>query len=340
MKRGVIAGKFLPPHKGHSYLIESGRNQCDELYVLICDRPEYLIPAPIRKSWLEAMHPGVNFIIITDDLDDDDSAGWAQATIELLGFQPDLVFSSEDYGKRWAKHLGAKHIMVDQARVALPVSATMIRNDPWTNWEYLDPEVRAYFTKRICLVGSESSGTTTLTKALAKHYKTDWVPEYGRQYSVDEKERLDREGWKSSDFVTIAQKQNELEDTAAKTANKLLFCDTDSFATGVWHKRYMGGRSSEVEALAAGRRYDLYILTDTHIPFEDDGLRDGEEFREWMQEEFIDKLRFWGKPFILVKGNPQERLEQAVSTINMLVNDSVVQIEGLQRNRWQHQGGF
>ena len=51
MKRGVIAGKFLPPHLGHSYLIKLAITKCDHLTVLICDRPEYLIPTSLRKKW-------------------------------------------------------------------------------------------------------------------------------------------------------------------------------------------------------------------------------------------------------------------------------------------------
>lgn len=340
MKRGIIAGKFLPPHAGHSYLIETATSQCDQLTVLICDRPEYVIPANLRKTWLEELHPTVNFIVIPDTLDDDDSAGWATATTKLLGYSPDCVFSSEAYGSTWAKYLGCDHQLIDLARRHLPISGTAVRHDPWTNWDYLSPAVRAYFAKRICLVGSESSGTTTLTKALAKHYQTSWVPEYGRQYTIDHLPRLDTEGWQTSDFVTIAKRQNKLEDQAARTTNKLLFCDTDSFATSIWHQRYMNTRSYEVEASAAGRRYELYLLTDAGIPFEQDGVRDGEHLRQSMQQAFIDKLTFWGKPYVLMTGSKAERLLQATTIIDSLMNDTAVKIPNLQRNHWQTQGGF
>jgi NadR type nicotinamide-nucleotide adenylyltransferase len=201
--------------------------------------------------------------------------------------------------------------------------------------------VRAYFARRICLVGSESSGTTTLTKALAKHYRTGWVGEYGRDYTVEQQKRLDEEGWKTADFVVIAKTQNRLEDEAAAGANKLLFCDTDSFATSIWHERYMGTRSAEVEALAVGRHYDLYILTDTSIPWENDGTRDGEPYRQWMQARFEEKLRFWSKPFVVVTGSRKARLTQAVAAIDRLVADEAVCLPGLVRNKWQPRvGGF
>ncbi len=340
MTRGIIAGKFVPPHLGHSYLIDQAAKQCDQLTVLICDRPEYPIPITLRKRWLEQMHPAVSFIVIKGILDDNDSKAWAANTRKVLGYTPDFVFSSEEYGDGYAHYLGAKHVKVDGPRNHVPISGTKVREDPWANWQYLHPIVRAYFTRRICLVGSESSGTTTLTKALARHYHTNWVAEYGREYTVRQQKRLDREGWKTADFVRIARKQNELEDAAAKQANKLLFCDTDSFATSLWHERYMDTRSYEVEALAVNRPYTIYLLTDTNIPWEDDGTRDGKAYRQWMQTRFEEKLHFWSKPYVLVRGTPQERLSQAIAVVNRIIQNSAVQIPGLVRNNWQPPGGF
>jgi NadR type nicotinamide-nucleotide adenylyltransferase len=340
MIRGVTVGKFLPPHLGHQYLIDTAKSKCDELTVLICDRPEYLIPIEIRKHWLEVIHPDVKVVVVNDILDDNDSAAWAKATVKLLGFVPDVAFTSEEYGARWAKYMGAKHISVDLNRAKVPISGTKVRDDPWSAWEYLHPEVKAYFVKRICLVGAESTGTTTLTKALARHYKTVWVPEFGRTYSLKQWDRVSTKGWETSDFITIAKIQNRQEDKLAKKANKLLFCDTDSFATTIWHERYMGVRSYEVEALAAGRKYDLYLLTDANIPFIQDGIRDGEAYRQWMHQRFQDKLKFWGKPYVIITGSKSERLKQAIKVIDSLFDQQTVKIPGLVQNAWRPAGGF
>lgn len=340
MVRGVTVGKFLPLHRGHEYLINTAAKRCDQLSVIVCDRPEYPIPLARRLQWLTRIHPGVRVVPVRDSLDDDDSAGWAKATIAALGFVPDIAFTSEDYGRRWAQHMGCRHQLIDKPRRHVPISGTAIRNDPWGNWQYLHPLVRAYFAKRICVVGSESSGTTTLSRALAAHYRTPWVAEYGRQYTEEQQSRIEKEGWRTDDFVAIATEQNRLEDEAAARADKLLICDTDSFATTIWHERYMGGRSHEVEALAAGRRYELYLLTDCHIPFEQDGTRDGEAYREWMQQRFEAKLCFWGKPYVLLTGNHESRLRSAIGLIDSLLDDTAVQLPGLRRNRWRPEGGF
>lgn len=340
MVRGLVIGKFLPPHLGHSYLIEQALKGCDQLTILVCDRPEYEIPAETRRNWLAELHPQADIRVITDRLDDDDSKGWAEHTRVFLGYAPDKVFTSEDYGDAYAKHLGAVHIPVDKRRCTIPVSGTAVRDDPWHNWQYLSRLVRAYFAKRICILGAESTGTTTLARALAERLDTVWVPEYGRDYTIRNKRRLEREGWKTDDFIRIAKRQNELEDQAARRANKVLICDTDSFATSIWHERYMGGRSWQVEMEAAGRKYDLYLLTDVNIPLEQDGTRDGDEHvREWMHQRFMDKLRFWGKPFVIISGTPEERLEQAAGILERLLHDDAVTIEGLQRNHW-HPGSL
>ena len=53
MTRGIVIGKFYPPHKGHRYLIDYALAHVDSLTVLVCDSPEYAISAETRKKWLQ-----------------------------------------------------------------------------------------------------------------------------------------------------------------------------------------------------------------------------------------------------------------------------------------------
>lgn len=171
--------------------------------------------------------------------------------------------------------------------------------------------------KRVVIIGSESSGTTTLARALAGHYRTMWVPEYGRMYS--EGRQYDSRPWRSDEFTFIAVEQARIEDALATLASKVLICDTDPFATAIWHERYMGAPSDEVRAIAAGRHYHLYIVTDVNIPFVRDEIRDGESFREWMQGRFIEELSKAATPMIVVSGPHEERFLAAVSRIDSLL---------------------
>lgn len=320
MKRGLIVGKFYPPHAGHFYLIKTALERCDELTVGVCDHPEYLIPARTRVRWLQAAFPTAHVVAIKDNVDDDDSVAWAKLAVEIMGGRkPDVVFTSEEYGKPWAEAIGCEHVLVDIDRTTFPCSGTAVRENPFKYWKFLSPEVRGHFAQRICLVGAESTGKTTLSRALADHYQTLWVPEYGREFS-EKLPDMWHYTWTSKDFEHIARRQARLEDDAAKAANKVLICDTDVFATSIWHRRYMGVRSVAVEALAARRpKIHLYIVPDPATPFEQDGYRDGEDKRQWMHEKFIKMLTFWGKDYLQVSGSPEERLAQAVAVIDQLL---------------------
>ena len=99
----------------------------------------------------------------------------------------------------------------------------------------------------------------------------------------------------------------------------MLICDTDAFATGVWHERYVGHRSAEVEALSTGRRYAHHFLTDVDIPFVQDGLRDGEQIRHGMHELFAARLAEAGRPFTVVSGDVAQRVRAATPVIDAVL---------------------
>jgi HTH-type transcriptional repressor of NAD biosynthesis genes len=318
-KTGVVMGKFYPPHRGHKYLVDTATGQVEQLTVLLCDTPAQTIPADLRVGWLREIHPTVNVIVIDDRDDESDIRIWARNTVAALGQAPDVVFSSEDYGDQYARLMGAVHVLVDRERRVVPCSGTAVRADPLGNWQCLEPCVRAYYAVRICLVGAESTGKTTLAAALADHYHTSWVAEYGRAYTDGKVRRDPTEPWRSDEFAHIAAEQSRLEDIAARACNKVLICDTDAFATGIWHERYLGARSAEVEAIAAPRRYALYILTDLDVPWVEDGTRDGEHYRQWMHGRFREELERRGQPVLLVSGSHQARLAAATARIDLLL---------------------
>ncbi len=318
--RGLIVGKFYPPHRGHKYLIDSAAAQVDELHVIVCGKPDHVPSGEIRAAWLQEIHPDVRVMLIDDRLDAEDSRLWAENSIRWLGFVPDVVFTSEDYGEQFAHFLGCRHIQVDKARVAVPISGTLVRCDPLSCWEYLEPPVRACYAKRICLVGAESTGKTTLAQQLAEHYQTTWVPEYGREYSLRMLEAYAEYRWQSADFEHIAQTQCDREDLAARVCNRILICDTDAFATSIWHHRYLGERSPVVERIAANHsKPDLYLVPDVATPFVQDGTRDGEAIREWMHEVFVAKLMEDGRRYQLLEGSFDQRRAQAIEAIDKLL---------------------
>jgi NadR type nicotinamide-nucleotide adenylyltransferase len=320
--RGLVIGKFYPPHRGHKFLLDTALAQVDYLDVLICARPEHTISGELRRQWLEEMHPTACVRAIDDPGEGDNSKFWAEYTVQILGYVPDIVFTSEDYGETYARFLGCRHVMVDRERTQVPVSASAIRLAPIKHWDFLEPCVRAHLAKRVSVVGAESTGTTTLARDLAEHYRTVWVPEYGREYC----ENMQAAGldlwtyqWRTEEFTEIALKQQEMEDALAREANRILICDTDVLATGIWHERYIKTPSFAVDAIAAAHRHDLYLLTDCDLTFVQDGLRDGETIRQWMTRRFEEVLNERGLPWVKISGQGNQRLAAAIREVDKLL---------------------
>lgn len=317
----VVIGKFYPPHRGHKLLIDTALSQSQRVTVIVCAKPDETPCGETRATWLREIHPNARVMVIDDRYDENDTAVWAANTIRWLGGPPQAVFTSEDYGDRYAAAMGSTHIMVDRQRSTVPCSARWIRSDPYAHWDFLEPVVRAWYAKRICVLGAESTGTTTMAMALAEHYGTGWVPEYGREISQIKQDRGDFT-WCSEEFVQIAAEQNRREELAARTANRLIIGDTNSFATRLWHRRYMGHESDAVAAEAARARCDLYLLTGDEIPFVQDGLRDGEHVRHEMHRWFEHALAEQSVPWLLLRGSHEVRLGAAVAAIDRMFSGS------------------
>lgn len=319
---GFLVGKFYPPHRGHKHLIDVARSQVDHLIVMLAHHSSQRIPGETRRDWLREIHPDCDIRLVPDELDDDSQA-WADYIVKYLGRAPDVVFSSEDYGPRYAGLMGSRHVMVDRDRRTVPISGTAVRADPLGNLGHLEPCVRAWFTRRVVLIGAESTGKTTLARWLAERLDTVWVPEYGREHW--EHKLAGRTlhdpapSWSADEFRHIASQQQAREEALARQANKVLICDTNAFATGTWYERYLGDRDAETDAIGARDRADLYLLTAPDVPFVQDGFRDGEQIRGWMHERFEHQLRERGLPHVVLRGPYEERTARAVEAIDALL---------------------
>jgi HTH-type transcriptional regulator, transcriptional repressor of NAD biosynthesis genes len=326
MRRGLVIGKFYPPHLGHKSLIDTALANSQNVDVLVCVRPDQTIEGSLRVQWLKEMCPSAHVFEIEDICDDDNSARWAEYVKQVLGRAPDVVFTSEEYGERFAAFLGCEHVSVDRTRTSVPISSTLLRSRPLANWNFMTPLVRAHFAKRICVVGAESTGTTTIAQALAETFETIWVPEYGREYALEKLANIHPSAtpvydWTSEEFTHIAVEQAKREDEMIRDANRVLICDTDGLATSVWHERYMGFRLEKVEQFARSRKYDLYFLTDCDIPFEQDGTRDGESVRECMTERLTERLEQFGRRWIKLSGTHEERMRVAVAAVSSVLKE-------------------
>ncbi|MFI8377563.1 AAA family ATPase [Leeuwenhoekiella sp. NPDC079379] len=172
---------------------------------------------------------------------------------------------------------------------------------------------------KIVLFGPESSGKTTLSRALSEYYKTLWVPEYAREY-LQEKWVTQKTICEPNDILPIARGQIKLENDAVQTGIKLVFCDTDLLETKVYSEAYYEGWCDPLVAEAALKNvYDLYLLTYIDIPWEADDLRDRPEQRQEMFNLFEQALINNKRPYVLLKGTVPQRLKTAINHINNLL---------------------
>lgn len=326
---GVVVGKFYPFHAGHKYLIETASSQCAKLVIIIPYHQDDDIPGLLRTSWIKATFPEEKYIIIPVDQDaenlpDTSSQAWAEYTVKLLGRAPDVVFTSELYGNEWSRLMGSQRILVDLERKIIPISGTLIRSNPLEYLQYLDPIVRGFFVKRICILGGESTGKTTLSKALSRALNTIYVPEYGHNYMTFRKE--DNDIWRSEEFNIIAHTQAWMEDYLATMANKVIIVDTDAYVTSVFHYEYMGTENKELEEFASSRPiYDLYIVPDIATPFHQDHLDSrSEERRIRMHNTYLKHIESIGGRVLHVSGTTEERVEASITLIAQILKEPKV----------------
>ncbi|GGH36221.1 nicotinate-nucleotide adenylyltransferase [Mangrovimonas yunxiaonensis] len=175
---------------------------------------------------------------------------------------------------------------------------------------------------KVVLFGPESTGKTTLSRQLARHYSSVWVPEYAREY-LQNKWNNERKTCAPEDLLPIAVGQMALENRLAKKTNTVLICDTDLLETKVYSEAYYAETCDPLlEEYALKNTYDLYFLTYIDVPWEKDDLRDKPNERERMFKAFERALKTHNRPYVLLKGDKESRLKTAVSHIDELLKQN------------------
>lgn len=169
--------------------------------------------------------------------------------------------------------------------------------------------------KKVAIIGPECTGKTDLSKFLAGHFKTDWVPEYARAYL----DKLNR-SYEQSDLLKIANGQLRVEDEWYQSANRVLICDTNLIVIKVWSEDKFGDVDEEILKKMNARHYDLNLLTDIDVPWEEDPLREHPGRREHFWKVYQHEAIASKIPTVIISGSREERRKKAVAAIeNILV---------------------
>jgi len=317
----LVLGKFLPPTLGHRYLIDFARSWCPDLTVIVGSLEQEPIPGDQRVHWMRELFPAVSIMHLTDENPQyphehpDFWQIWHDSICRLLPCGPDFVFASEEYGFKLAEILGARYIPVDTVRELVPVSATQVREQPMTHWAYLPDCVRPWFLRRICIIGPESTGKSTLARQLARKYDTVWVSEYARACIDAHQGQVD-----AAMFPLFVKGQAASEEALARQANRLLICDTDTFTTALYHELYIGDRPEWIMEEAEKRSYDLYLLASPKgTPYIADNQRQHRDSRQWFFDQCIGWLDERKASYQILEGAWDQRFRQACQAADGLL---------------------
>ena len=318
MTRGFLLGKFMPPHNGHVMLCNFARAYCDELTVLVCTRDAEPIDGRLRYGWMREVCPTARVVHFDRDVPQEPADHpdfwniWRDIVKQAHPEPIDFVFASEAYGPRLAEEAGARYVPFDPQRLAVPVSSTRIRENPFAVWRFLPPPVRAHYAKTVCLHGPESTGKSTLAGALAARFDTVMAPEYGRTYCEAFGSQCD-----ADDLRAIVRGHDAQDFAARRQANRLLVLDTDAVVTAVWADMLLDHRPADLDFVE--RTADLYLLCDIDIPWKFDGTRythlSAMETRQRFFNLCRNELERRGLPYVFVSGSHEARLKTAVDAI-------------------------
>jgi len=167
---------------------------------------------------------------------------------------------------------------------------------------------------KVCLLGAPSTGKSTLAKALAARFKTTFMPEYGAEFWL--KNQVDRR-ISLAQFEEIAPEHLRREDAQIREADTYFFSDTCPITTYVFAKDYHGQAGPELTRLAreAEKRYDLFFLCDTDIPYADTWDRSGDQKRHWFQQQIIGDLAERRLPYFTLQGTLAERVARVAKVL-------------------------
>lgn len=317
----LVIGKFMPMHKGHKALIDFACSQAQRVTVCVLGCPSEPISLSLRADWvsktfhdkfglptkpsLEVLSVEYDDAVLNSSSESDvqSSIEWAEFLRQIINNNEiDVIVGSEKYVQYMAEYLGINHIIYDEDRTKMSISATAIKNNIVENWDYLLPHVKQYYAKHVCISGSESTGKTTVCASLEKKYPfVTMIPEIGRCLVGNAK-------------TCAMNTLKEVMRIHGHLINQVLYdpptpitiWDTDNITTQSYY-RWMFNINPIISQTGFANKYFFF---DSTIPYEKDATRVTETDALLLKESHIKCFNEWRINLEMVTENREETVDE------------------------------
>ena len=336
---GVFFGTLAPMHVGHQAEIYKAAALNDGVVVIASgytgDRGDQIgLPVEKRFRYLREAFSDESDIKI-DYINEDNMPqmpdGWDEWTRTLVATVKRNIVNQDakitfytgepDYKVELEKRLPQtgqfKVSLMD--RTVLKISATEIRKDPITNWDYINRVFRRHFTKKVTVMGSASTGKSTLVRRLARTSNSPFSEEYAREYQ--ERSNVSDDELIVKDYIRLIQGQYDANSREINSPanNGLTIFDTDAMVTKVYADMWLDEADrAQLQPLfdntISEEQIDLILVIPPVTPYVDDGFRNmstADEASRWAFHHalmrVIDEYGFMDKVVLLdAKGDSDD----------------------------------
>jgi HTH-type transcriptional repressor of NAD biosynthesis genes len=308
----------MPPTVGHLALVDFARHCADRVRVVLCTQPDepFVVERAhaVRVALSEWPTVSMHHLHATLPQNPSEAADfwpmWRDILTSLGLAADDIIVASESYGHRLAEVTGTTYLPFDPDRVVVSSRATSVRMDPIAFFDTVLPDFQPILRTTITVFGSESTGKTTLSRALAERLGGYWLPEWARPYL----EQLPDPTVTDERMHAVWRGQRALQRVGGDLRGRpFVIQDTDLVSTvGYWQHWNPTQMPEALVDDARALRSDLYLVLSSTIPFERDPLRYGGDQRETDDAYWVTLLENLGLTYgVIANGDREVRLEHA-----------------------------